>query len=585
MRKLSTAMSFALMAAWANDSNGYIINTLKLRSRPCIKYQTNLSAGKGFRMQIGQLARSETNVNDEDIDIVASTKAKSDFTLKRFELFGDLKQDLKNRVPLWKQDWRDGLTGKTVAATLFLYFACLAPAVAFGGISATLTGGTLGVVEVLLATGCGGMAYSLLCGQPMTFIGPTGLTLVFTTALYQFCELKALPFLPMFSWVGLWTSGFLMLLSATGASNLIRYCTQFTDDIFNSLLAINFIYEAMRKLLGNFARSTVDKTSAFLSLNIAFGYFFLARRITTLRQKRYFNEKARSFLSDLGPVICILLLTLITKLPIMSGISLEMLSVPSGGGLELSGGRGLLVPLLQAPLWARFACAIPSLFLTTLFFLDMNITIRTVNSPRHKLKKPPGYHQDLGTLGVLTFFLSLFGLPWMCAATVQSLAHIRSMAEYVSPSDGTVESSEEIESVKETRLTGFLVHAMIFGSVFLLPLIGTIPMPVIYGVFLFLGRRVMSGNAFLGRIKAVFAEKKLLPKDHEILKAGRFAAFKYTSIQAICLSCLWALKMNKATALYFPSLIGVLMAIRIAILPKLFHEKELAALDSSVGDG
>lgn len=52
-----------------------------------------------------------------------------------------------------------------------------------------------------------------------------------------------LPFLPIYSWVGLWTSGMLITLSLVGASNLIKYATQFTDDVFNALLAVNFIYE------------------------------------------------------------------------------------------------------------------------------------------------------------------------------------------------------------------------------------------------------------------------------------------------------------------------------------------------------
>ncbi|CAN0408001.1 unnamed protein product, partial [Discosporangium mesarthrocarpum] len=58
-----------------------------------------------------------------------------------------------------------------------------------------------------------------------------------------FTSAAALPFLPIYSWVGLWTSAMLMSLSLFGASRLIDYATQFTDDVFNALLAVNFIYE------------------------------------------------------------------------------------------------------------------------------------------------------------------------------------------------------------------------------------------------------------------------------------------------------------------------------------------------------
>ncbi|CAN0462453.1 unnamed protein product [Discosporangium mesarthrocarpum] len=43
----------------------------------------------------------------------------------------------------------------------------------------------MGVIEYIVASGTGGMAYAILSGQPMTIIGPTGLTLAFITALYR----------------------------------------------------------------------------------------------------------------------------------------------------------------------------------------------------------------------------------------------------------------------------------------------------------------------------------------------------------------------------------------------------------------
>lgn len=55
--------------------------------------------------------------------------------------FKGLREDIRNRLPLYKSDWVDGMKGKTIPTILFLYFACLAPAVAFGGISYGLTQG------------------------------------------------------------------------------------------------------------------------------------------------------------------------------------------------------------------------------------------------------------------------------------------------------------------------------------------------------------------------------------------------------------------------------------------------------------
>ena len=53
------------------------------------------------------------------------------------EPFGTgIARDYKARLPLYASDIKDGLNTQCLAATLFLFFACLAPAVGFGGLFA-----------------------------------------------------------------------------------------------------------------------------------------------------------------------------------------------------------------------------------------------------------------------------------------------------------------------------------------------------------------------------------------------------------------------------------------------------------------
>ena len=136
----------------------------------------------------------------------------------------------------------------------------------------------------------------------------------------------------------------------------------------------------------------------------------------------------------------------------------------------------------------------------------------------------------------------------------------------------------EIVDVVETRLTGFVIHAMIASSLLLLPYIRLVPIPVVSGVFLFLGRKLMSGNSFLQRIRDSFVEQERLPSDHPIQTLGRTRMGLFTMIQVVCLAGLWAFKSNPLTAIFFPSVIGMLMVIRSFLLPKLFSEKELVEL-------
>ena len=50
-------------------------------------------------------------------------------------------RDYKMRLPLYKSDITDGLNTQCLAAILFLFFACLAPAVGFGALFGAATNG------------------------------------------------------------------------------------------------------------------------------------------------------------------------------------------------------------------------------------------------------------------------------------------------------------------------------------------------------------------------------------------------------------------------------------------------------------
>ena len=171
--------------------------------------------------------------------------------------------------------------------------------------------------------------------------------------------------------------------------------------------------------------------------------------------------------------------------------------------------------------------------------------------------------------------VSVVGLPWMCGATVQSMNHVRAMTE--TKYNAETETIEIVE-VTETRVTGFVIHALIAGTIFVLPTLRFVPIPVVSGVFLYLGRKLMSGNSFFVRVKDSIAESNRLPEDHPLNTVGRKKMNIFTIIQMACLLGVWTFKQNTATAIFFPSVIGMLMAIRSFVLPKFFTEKELQAL-------
>jgi hypothetical protein len=54
---------------------------------------------------------------------------------------------------------------------MFLFFACLAPAVGFGGLFALATNNAIGTVEMVSSTAICGMIYAFTAAQPLTIIG------------------------------------------------------------------------------------------------------------------------------------------------------------------------------------------------------------------------------------------------------------------------------------------------------------------------------------------------------------------------------------------------------------------------------
>lgn len=492
------------------------------------------------------------------------------------QLCGGLRQDVARRWPHYLSDIRDGLHAKCVGSTLFLFFACLAPAVTFGGVMAIQTDGQIGAVEMIAASACCGVVFALLSGQPLVILGGTGPLLVFTAILYRLCLDQDIPFLPTYGWVGLWSAGFLLVLAMTDASCLMRFFTRFTDEIFSALISIIFIYEAIKALVHIFEDLDVKKhhDTALLSLLLAAGTFYIAMSLSRFRRSSYLLPQIREFLADFGPAIALAVMTGVSVW--LREVFLDVLPAPDSFGT--TSGRTWTVDLLAAPVWVRFAAAVPALFVTVLVFLDQNITARIVNSPDHRLQKGEAYHLDLGLVGLLMAVCSCFGLPWLVAATVRSLNHVRSLAtveEVVSPNGGT---HDRVIHVRENRLTGLAIHSLIGLSLLLLPLLKTIPMAVLYGLFLFMGVVSMTGNQFFERLSLWLKDPALYPVTHYIRRVPRWTLHAFTLLQVACLGVLWYVKGSQIGIL-FPVFIALLVPVRL-LAGRFFTSEHLAALDA-----
>jgi hypothetical protein len=487
---------------------------------------------------------------------------------------GGLRGDLKRRLPFYVDDFKQGVHTKVLGATLFLYFACLANAIAFGALTGFMTDGQIGTTEMMIATAVGGLVFALFSGQPLTILGGTGPIVIYTALLYRTCNNLGLEFLSVYAWVGIWSGVLLMVLSVTDASALMSFFTRFTDEIFAALIAVIFIVEAVKDISYEFGDPASGHGTDLLALVLAMGTFLTARTLQWFRNSPYLRWWIRDFLADFGPALAIVAMTGVALL--MHEVPRDHAQVPDSLGTTT--GRPWLVPLTEVPVWIWFAAIGPAVLAVVLLFLDQNITTRLVNARHHKLRKGSGYHLDLFVVGLIVSGASFFGLPWIVAATVHSLNHVRSLATHqVVARNG--ERREEIVSVRENRVSPLMIHLMIGGSLLLLPIVKLIPMSVLFGLFLFMGFATLSGNEFFERFRMWAMDPKLYSQSHHFMgKVPIPVIHAFTAIQVACLAALWVLK-SSPLGLLFPVLIGMLVPIR-KMLDRFFKPQHLAALDA-----
>lgn len=502
-------------------------------------------------------------------------------------LCGGMMDDIRRRLPHYASDFRDGMHSKCVASTLFLYFACLAPAVTFGGIMAEYTGSHIGAVEMLVATAVCGVFYALVSGQPLVILGGTGPMLIFTRILYELCVDLEIPFLESYAWVGLWSMLFVVIMATTDASCLMRYFTRFTDETFAALISIIFIFAAIEALadivMDAYQKETRSHDEALIPLLLAIGTFYIAMSLSRFRRSRYLLPQIREFLADFGPTIALAATTLVAVwLHSLQEIELNELPAPESFRptyeTEAGTARRWLVNPFDAPRWVWIAAAGPALLAAVLIYMDQNITARLVNSPDHRLEKGETYHLDLGLVGLLVGVCSLFGLPWLVAATVRSLNHVRSLATVEEVTVPGGETHERIIHVRENRVSSLFIHVLIGLSLLLLPALTVIPMAVLYGLFLFMGVVSMAGNQFFERINLWPMDPALYPTTHYIRKVPLRVIHRFTLLQLVCLGVLGLVEVTRMRII-FPLLVALLVPVRI-IAGRFFKPEHLEALDA-----
>ncbi|XP_010893673.3 anion exchange protein 2a isoform X2 [Esox lucius] len=532
----------------------------------------------------------------------------SDDPLRRSgRLFGGLIRDVAGRYPKYVSDFRDALNPQCMAAVIFIYFASLSPAVTFGGLLGEKTGGLIGVSELIIATSLQGIIFSLLGAQPLLVVGFSGPVLVFEEAFYSFCTANEMEYLTGRVWIGFWLVFIVVVMVAFEGSFLVRFVSRFTQEIFSFLISLIFIYETFSKLGKIFQENPLqhcylvngtwtsplcnntvvdvpgkvvgEPNTALLTLVLMSGTFFIAFYLRKFKNSAFFPGKLRRIIGDFGVPISILIMVLVDYS--VKDTYTQKLSVPTGFSVTSPEKRGWLIPPLgsdgQFPVWMMAASVLPALLVFILIFMETQITTLIVSKKERMLLKGSGFHLDLLIIVAVGGVSSLFGLPWLAAATVRSVTHTNAltvMSKAVAPGD-----KPRIQEVKEQRVTGFLVALLVGLSIVIGDLLRQIPIAVLFGIFLYMGVMSLNGIQLTERMLLLLMPPKYHPDHTYVRKVRTLRMHLFTLIQLVCLALLWAV-MSTAASLAFPFFLILTVPIKFFLLPRIFTAREMQCLDA-----
>lgn len=310
----------------------------------------------------------------------------------------------------------------------------------------------------------------------------------------------------------------------------------------------------------------------FFSYIVFFKTFCIAYFLKMFRTSSFLPNKVRSFISDFSVTIAI---AVMITVDVCVGFETPKLHVPESFKPTRDDRAWVVNPILN-PVWSIFAAIGFAILATILIFMDQQITAVIINRKEHKLKKGSGYHLDLTLIAVQVAVCSVLGTPWFVAATVLSINHVRSLtveSECAAPGE-----KPKFLGVREQRVTGTLAFVMVGLSVLMGKILKFVPLPVLFGVFLYMGVASLTGLQLVQRTLILFMPPKYQPDYPFLEHVPLRRCHLFTLIQVICLALLWVIKSVQQISIVFPLMVLAMCFIRKG-LDWIFTNHELKWLD------
>uniref|UniRef100_A0AAR2L7B3 Anion exchange protein n=1 Tax=Pygocentrus nattereri TaxID=42514 RepID=A0AAR2L7B3_PYGNA len=471
-------------------------------------------------------------------------------------VFGGLVRDVKRKAPFYWSDVVDALSLQCVASVLFLYCACMSPVITFGGLLGEATKSNISAIESLFGASLTGVAFSLFAGQPLTILGSTGPVLVFEKILFKFCEDYGMVYLSLRCSIGLWTAFLCVVLVATDASSLVCYITRFTEEAFAALICIIFIYEALEKLLHLGENYPVNTHNDLDNLTLYSCQCSAPDQVSNITLQLWNNT---GHTGDSIP---------------WNQLNVSMCKLLHGEFVgSACGHHGPFIP--DVLFWSII------LFFTTFFLSSFLKQFKTERYFPTKVRSTISDFAVFLTIMVMVLVDYLMGIP-------SPKLNVPDRFEPTSKHRGWLISPLGVNpwwTLLGSVIPALLCTILIFMDQQITAVIINrkehklkfIPMPVLYGVFLYMGVSSLKGIQFFDRIKLFGMPAKHQPDLIYLRYVPLWKVHVFTLVQLTCLVLLWVIKVSSARVV-FPMMVLALVFIR-KLLDFFFTKRELSWLD------
>ena len=508
-------------------------------------------------------------------------------------IFGEhVVKDIKERLftKQWLDDWdlscEDAHTGfdkktveleqnvrlhKIAAATLYIFFAQLLPAITFGFFVQEATHNAMGVIETVLSMAIGGTLFALFAGQPMVVVGVTGPVCLFCVGLYRQAMFYGFSFYGAYFWTCFWTAVFHILIAYAGLCETFqRVITGFSADSFGALIGLIYIYEGINEMIKIWNLSPL--TAFFFSLVLAIGTTELTRVLASLKNTGIFNFWFRELLCDYAAVIAIVALSALQLLPSLDHVGLPLIDVPTVFQPSDSIRSWLVSDHIRNSSPALiFGCIAPAIVLTALLYFDHNISAILSMNASHKDSKTT-YNWDFLLLGFSVLVCGLLCIPPNYGLLPQAPLHVKHLTYDANKIREKKERDVDPKHVLppdlktiETRWSALGQSMLMWGllSPNLLYVLGLIPKGVLAGLFVFLGLETLDGNGLvLKTINILTWEKNNRPI--ALTNVNWIAYFRMTMTELFCVAVIFVITFTDALIafpLFIVGMVGIQMLI------------------------